>query len=540
MLVKLEIENIALVDKCELEFNQGLTVLTGETGAGKSVIVTALNLALGGRAEKDFIRHGEEQARVKATFSNPENNTTLTIERSLSRSGTSKVKVNDEVKNLADLKNLTSSLGEIVGQHASQLLMNEDNHLLFLDRFAGLDEQRENLIEIFEQWQSVARTLKKTIAQKDRLESERELLLFQKNEIEQAQIKPGEENEIIGEKKILDSARTLMTSAELMKEIIDGDGNTISHLLDMIKKEINQMAGIDGSLEKQVEAINSIGYEIEDFRRFIESYGAGISDDPQRVEMINERLDELYRLKKKYGDSEEAILQTLDRINQQLKDRPDVDGQIKKLTEEYDALRKNYIDKATLLSRDRIKTSEELKKHVIGELKDLAIDNSNFALEFIYEPDQNGLSYNNQTVKPHPHGFENASFLFSANPGEPLKSLVKTASGGEISRVLMALKSAERKKNKQSRNLLIFDEVDAGIGGQTANEVGKKLKKLSEKAQLITVTHLHQIARQADHHLLAEKNYDGKNKRTTINVYTLDKKGKNTELKRMTALPDNS
>ncbi|MEA1981578.1 MAG: DNA repair protein RecN, partial [candidate division Zixibacteria bacterium] len=264
-------------------------------------------------------------------------------------------------------------------------------------------------------------------------------------------------------------------------------------------------------------------------------YGSSIVDNPERMEEINLRLDEIYSLKKKYGGSEEAILKSHDIISDKLTNHPETQGLIDDLTEQRQLRFDEYSKEALKLSKLRRKNAQILQKFIIKELKNLAIENGGFEFEFIYEDDPQGVIINERAVKPLSHGLENGKILFSANPGEPLKSLVKTASGGEISRVLLAIKSAESKQSNLKKPLLVFDEVDAGIGGQTAMEVGKKLKQLSDNCQLIVITHLHQIARMADHHFVAEKT-DNK-KKAIIRLKKLNKPEISKELDRMIALP---
>ncbi|MBN1211984.1 MAG: DNA repair protein RecN [candidate division Zixibacteria bacterium] len=549
MLKKLMIKNIALVEDVELDFNPGLTVLTGETGAGKSVIVNALALILGERADREYIRHGADSAEIEAVFDidylpprykkefaeHFTNDKLLIVKRELSKDGNSKIRIKDTLSTLTQLKELTSPIAEIIGQHANQMLMNEDNHLFFLDYFGSLDSQRETLGEIFKEWDTVASKLKRTVKRREQLTNERELLLFQKEEIEKAQIKVGEEEELISEKKKLDSALELMTAADTIREILDGEENSVINNLRLARKQLEDMAEIDKTLEKLSTELTEIDFQIEDIRSAVERYGATVQNDPERLEEINLRLDEIYKLKKKYGGSEEAVLKTLKDIVGQLGDRPNVDALIEKLEKENKRLKEEYTKQALALTDARHKTADYLAKLVVKELAELAIDNGGFKFTFIYQKDPDGIGYKDQTVKPAAHGLESGRFMFSANPGEPLKSLVKTASGGEISRVLLALKAAEKKNKKLLHPLLVFDEVDAGIGGQTAHEVAKKLKKISEDSQLVVITHLHQIARLADHHLVAEKKT--RKSRAVITVRALDEVGIEEELTRMLALP---
>jgi len=523
MMTHLKIRNIALVEQADLTFDSGMTVLTGETGAGKSVIVTAIALALGGRADREYIRAGEQKGTVEATFDISDmskqfkktyadhlDGNQLTVHRKLLANGMSKVRINGAVCSASLLREITAPLSEILGQHANQMLMNEDNHLLFLDSFADLDGSRQELMTLF---------------------------LFQREEIDRASISVGEESELLNEKKILDSSRTLMEAASSIQNLLDHEESSALTYLRQAKTEFEKMAAIDEGLQERLKEVIDIDFRLEDLRRFIEQYGSSVPDNPARLEEINSRLEELYQLKRKYGGSEAAILEALADINKKLERRPDIDSQIENLEKENERRRTEYTARAVSLTSVRRKAAEHLRKLVVKELEELAIDQSSFELQFLYEDDPDGIELDDSRVKPHPHGLETGRFMFSANPGEPLKSLVKTASGGEISRVLLALKSAERKSSHLRHALLVFDEVDAGIGGRTANEVGKKLKRLSADCQIIVITHLHQIARLADHHYVAEKKANTA-ARTTINVSRLEGDAIVGELDRMIALPE--
>ncbi len=550
MLRSLKIEDLALVESLELEFDKGLTVLTGETGAGKSVIVTALALALGDRADREYIRFRSDKASVEAVFDisrlSPEYKKefgeyivggSIKVFREFSRDGNSRVRISDKSATLSQLKAITEPIAEILGQHANQMLMSEDNHLDFLDHFASLDSIKGLVAEKYRAWRQLVDEYTLVKERRDRMIKERELFLFQKHEIENAKISVGEEEEIVGEKRILDSARALMESASTIQAILDSDDNSILTLLGVAQKELEKMARVDNKLEKKSEDIADLTYQLQDFRNYIEQYGGSIQDDPARIEEINLRLDELYNLKKKYGGSEQSILDALAAINRQLEDTPpDIDSHIENLRKRCSTLFDEYAQHALALSDTRRKAADYLEKLVTKELAELAIESGGFKFEFLYQDDPDGVVLNSRAVKPGPNGLETGRILFSANRGEPLKSLVRTASGGEISRVLLALKSAEKKNNKLKHSLLVFDEVDAGIGGQTAIEVGRKLKKLSADSQMVVITHLHQIAREADHHFVAQK-ATGKNKRTTIAVRKLSEESKDRELARMVALP---
>ena len=533
-LKKIKIENLALLEKGELFFDKGLNVITGETGAGKSIIVIALSMILGERADKEYIKHGAKFASIEAEFDINEPKP-LVIYREFSKEGSSKIKINSKTVTLNKLKKTTSPIAEISGQYAGQELMDENNHLNFLDSFGSLESIRDKVSEHYFSWKKTTEELKKILNNKEQLENERKLLLFQKNEIENAHIEIGEEEKINSELKKLNSARELMSSASAILDTLGGEDKSVLELIAQSQKELEKMFAIDKKLDSSIELLNEINFQLEDIRSSIEQYGSSIVDNPERMEEINLRLDEIYILKKKYGGSEEAILKSYDIISDKLTNHPETQGMIDDLTEQRQIRFDEYSKEALKLSKLRRKNAQILQRIIIKELKNLAIENGGFEFEFIYEDDPQGVIINERAVKPFPHGLENGKILFSANPGEPLKSLVKTASGGEISRVLLAIKSAEAKQSNLKKPLLVFDEVDAGIGGQTAMEVGKKLKQLSENCQLIVITHLHQIARMADHHFVAEKT-DNK-KKAIINLKKLNKSEISKELDRMIALP---
>ena len=540
MLRSLTIRNVALIDDAELEFGPGLIALTGETGAGKSVIVTALALALGGRADREFIRHGSPTAAIRAVFEDPATRTRCEVFREIAETaGTSKLTIDGAPAAVAQLRERAAPMAEILGQHAGQMLMNEDNHLLFLDRFAGLEPGRGEAGRLFREWRETAEELRRVRSRRDQLAAERELLMFQQAEIEKAQVRAGEEEGLERERRILDAGRSLMESATRITDAIGGDDESILDRLQLARRELDKMAAVDPALEKQAETLAEIDFQLEDLRRHLEQYGASIEDNPARLEEINFRLDELYGLKRKYGGSEEAVLAALERIREQLKERPDTDSLIAALERQAEQCAATYADHALRLTAARRQAAADLRTLVIEELAELAVDHASFLCDFAYEEDEGGVILGDRAVRPHETGLELVRFLFSANPGEPLRSLVKTASDGEISRVLLALKSAELRHGRLGPGLLVFDEVDAGIGGRTANEVARKLKKLSVSCQVLVITHLHQIARLADQHFVAEKTVArGKGKRTVITVRRLDGAAIRQEIDRMVALPE--
>lgn len=551
MIKRLFIENFALVEKLEIDFEDGMIVLTGETGAGKSIIVGALACLLGEKADKDDIRSGKKLAVIEGDFlisglPDIENSldeleidyedNLITLRREISLKKSSKCFLNGRLMTLSQLKAVTESLAELFGQHSHQLLLDEKNHPAFLDRFARLGDKVDTLRQLYYDWDSTKRELVRLRARFKIEKNERELLLFQKDEIEKAKIYPGEEEELTAEKKILDSSQLLGEKSSTILKLLEQNENSALETLNMCRKELSGITDLDEALIKRAELLNQAIINLEEFRGEIEAYLSDIPDNPDRQEEINLRLDEIYRLRKKYGGSEESILSTLEQINEQLKLKINIDDRISLLENEEIQLFKKYETLALDISAVRKKASHKLEQLVIKELKKLGIDSACFNYDFIYDDDTDGVRLENRIVKPGPEGLETGRFLISANPGEPLKPLAKTASGGEISRIMLALKAADRKQNKKHRPLLVFDEIDSGIGGETANTVAKRLLALSSDYQLLVITHLHQIASVGDFHYAVAK-IDTKSKRKTVSVRKLNKTERKREIKRMLSIP---
>lgn len=548
MLLSLSIRNLALVTETHLDFRKGLIVLTGETGAGKSIVVNALALVLGERADREYIRYGADKAVIEAEFSVATMpaayrkefgvylvQDVLAVQRELLIDGSSRIRVGGQAVSLNRAKEILSPLAEIVGQHASQMLLDENHHLLFLDRFAGLIELREAVEHRHALWRELADQLKTLVARRDQVAAEKELQIFQRSEIENARISVGEEERLLVERRILDSAQMLAASAQAITGMIAGE-QALGDVLRNARKELEKMAAVDPRLQPQLEDCADIAYRLEELTRAMERYGESIPSDPGRLDEINTRLDELYRLKKKYGGSEQNVLDTLARLQKELGGDESVDDQIATLRQETSRLETDYVSGAVELSALRRKAGDYLQRLMQKELADLAIERGTFVAHLEQINDPAGVVVDQSVVRAFPSGLDTCRFLFSANPGEPPRSLVKTASGGELARVLLALKSAERKNASANGGLMVFDEVDTGIGGQTATQVAQKLRRLAERSQVLVITHLHQIARLADQHLVAEKARKS-GSRAIIAVRKLDSSEIPGELDRMVALP---
>lgn len=554
MLKRLYIGNFALVDELEISFESGMNVLTGETGAGKSIIVGAISRLLGEKVDKNDIRSGAKLAVIEGDFEItglPEiekklndfeieyEDDKITLRKEIISNRASRSFINGQMVALAQLREITEHLAELFGQHSHQQLLDEKNHQAFLDRFASLTDNTRDLQDLYHEWQSIRQELARFESRKETERNERELLLFQKDEIGRAKIRVGEEEELLAERKILDASQLLGEKSSIVLNMLDQDDGSALGILGLCRKEFSSMTAFDKSLEKNLELLEQSIINLEEFRSEIESYISSIPDDPERQERINLRLDEIYRLKKKSGGSEESILAALRKINRQLSQKIDVDERIEILRKEERLLLEKYTSLALEISAARKKASQTLSKLVEKELRQLGIDSARFRYDFIYESDPDGIELEGRKVKPAPQGLETGRFLVSANPGEPLKPLAKTASGGEISRIMLALKAADKPQNRKHKALLVFDEIDAGIGGEAANVVAKRLSGLSDDFQVLVITHLHQIAAVSDHHLAVEK-VDSKSQRErkTVTVKRLNQAEKKKEIRRMISFPE--
>lgn len=525
MLEKLHIENYALVEKAVIEFGPGLTVLTGETGAGKSVIIGGLLVALGGRADKDFIRHGADKAIIAAEFDLDESSlprreicdeldtpvdSVLTLRREISRGGASRAYAGDSVVSLAKVKNIAPLLADFHSQQGQRSLLDVDRHIDFLDSFAGLTKTVEELGERHQTFVSLDKRLtdaqNNAAAMRDRLE----LVNFQIDELTKAGIRVGEEAELEAERRRLDSIQTLMETGQNIVTAVSEDENAVVSILSQLDKRLREAAEIDGNLAEDAKLFGESIVNLNELTRNIQSYLSRLEDDPERLEAINERLAELFRLKKKYRTDEAGLVARLDELKKESGGISDYDALIEELRSKLGAARKAYVDLALEVSEKRRKEVPRLEKAIIKQLNDLAISKARFKIDLQQDYDENGIEVDDGKVAAMPHGLENIEFLISTNPNEPLKPLVKIASGGELSRIMLALLSIIAGKYKLPT--IIFDEIDTGIGGVTAKKLAAKLKELSSKHQVIVISHLPVIAGQADHNLAVSKTLkDGRN-----------------------------
>lgn len=533
MLVELAVENFALVEKVRLPFGAGLNLLTGETGAGKSILLDALGMVLGERATGDLVRHGCDKARVEAVFQMDETpeprllqalestgieleDGLLILSRELTAAGKSQARVNGRPITVGTLKTLGDALVDIHGQHEHQSLMAVERHTDLLDLWAGADVQKKKatVLEAYEaaraarrEWEALLRDARERARTLD-------LLSYQRDEIEAAAPKVGEDEDLAAEKLKLGSAERLHAAAQSAYSALR-DSGAIEALSSAVG-EIERASRLDPSLSSLLETLQSALYAADDAARDVRTYRDSVEFQPERLEEIEARLDILKTLKRKYGEGLAEVLAYHTEISERLETLENAEerlGQLERATKDAEA---ELARRCATLTEARKKAAAPFAKAIQTELKDLAMAATRFSVSI--EPKEPGAS-----------GADAVEFLISPNPGEPLRPLAKIASGGELSRLMLALKSV------MARNIappvMVFDEIDSGIGGRTGTILAEKLHTLAGRAQTLCITHLPQIAAKGDVHFFIEKRVEGK--RTVIHVAPLGGEARVSEIARM-------
>jgi DNA repair protein RecN (Recombination protein N) len=545
MLKELRIKNFAIVENLEVEFFEGLNILTGATGAGKSIIIGALNLALGERASQEMIRTGADCAIVEAVFEiKPKNlietnlselgilchENQLIIRREISNKGVSRCFMNDRLVTLANLKFIGDLLADLHGQHEHQSLLDSREHLTYLDNYA---EAGDLLARAGDGYFRLKRKLEELEEMKkiDKVSREkRELYQFQLNEITRAGLSVEEEEKLSTEKKILENSEALFQIASMVfQELYDIDGSIIERL-SLTKKELEKGGEYDPRLKDHIENLNSAILQLNDSSRFLQGYKDSLNFDPEKLEKIRERLNLINSLKKKYGQSIEEVLNYADKIKTDLEKIENRDELIQKTEQEIEDLKEILKTDSMLLSDKRKEKGSELSKKIKKELSFLGMERCDFEVKISQREEENGLlEINCKRYYVDEKGLDQVEFYVSPNPGEELKPLAKIASGGEISRIMLALKSVLAKSDQIPT--MIFDEVDVGIGGEIAEAVGKRMKTVSLTHQIICITHLQQIASKTDYHFKVYKEVS-KN-RTVTKIKLLSREERIKEIARM-------
>lgn len=508
MLVELIVENYAVVEQARIRFHEGLNLLTGETGSGKSIVVDSLGLLLGARASAEMIRTGAERARVSGIFTvemRPElkclldqagieiEDEDIIVEREVASSGKSRAFVANRPVTAVLLKQLAPFLGDIHGQNEQQQLFSSTTQRNLLDRYAQATKLREQVAGAYTSWKEAARKLdelKRNEQEKLRL---LDLWRFQLNEIESAQVKSGEDVELEAERRILQNVTKLQENAAAAFEMLYESKDSAVSLLRQAMKRIDELARIDQEMVDTSAGLKQAEIGVEEASWALRDYLGKLEGDPARLEDVESRLDVLDRLKRKYGGTIDEVLAFLDRVRQQVDEVENATEYQHALEKEQEKFAKEYERLANELSRKRQEAADRLSKEVAAELKSLAMGGTQFRVRV------SGAEWSLS-------GIDDVQFLVSANRGEEPRPMEKIASGGELSRIALALKTAIGDSDERKvMHTLVFDEVDAGVGGAAAAAVGRRLKALSRGNQVICVTHLAQIAGFADHHYAVSK-----------------------------------
>ncbi len=522
MLQSLSIRNIALMDEMQVEFSSGLHVLTGETGAGKSILVDAVTLLLGGRAQKELIRRGEERARVEGVFDvsdcppvqkllkeqELDEGNELILSREITLAGRSSCRVNGTLLPLAQYHQFTDLLMDIHGQHEHQSLMDDRKHLSFLD--ASGDEAHEALLKKtqadYAAWHDCKRELERLQKQSAQASERMELLRIRQKELKNAKLIPGEEEELAKERDRGRNAEKIESGLrEAFERVYDG-ADPAAEALRTAAGALQPIEGLDEEYASLRARLDALYYEAEDIGLTLRDLLARLDMDPDRLEAVQARLDLIRRLSRKYGGATAGeMLGKLREIEQELSSFESIDDDLDALNKKEKALASRYKKTAEELSVSRQKLARKFEKEMEVQLNDLNMAGTKFQVTLPACP-------------PGPLGGETAAFLIAPNRGEELQPLSKIASGGELSRLMLAIKSVAAQR--EGVPSMIFDEIDTGISGRAAQVVGEKMAAIAKERQVLCVTHLQQIAALADHHYLVEKSFDGERTRTQLTPLT--------------------
>lgn len=548
MLLEMHIKDLAIIDQAYFEFDKGLNIFTGETGTGKTLVVTAMNMLLGDRADTTLVRSGCARASIEGLFSLQEEHKSivtlmevsaclsedLVITRELLQDGKSKCYVNGKLVSVNQLAAAGEELVDLHGQHEHQSLLKPHTHVLYLDEFGS-----DDLLQIKSKYEEIYTDLaakKRKFQQLSRSEQENlrkeDLLKFQINEIEDANLVIGEDCELEKHRQILIHSEKLHLAANSCLSLIAGRDESQFSALDSLREaveKLHQAKGIDQELDDICNSCESLVYTTEDFAQTVREYQDQIEFEPALLDEVEARLSIIALLKKKYGDCIELILEYKAKAQAELECLADSDEEMACLKVDIAQEEKILAQLASELNDKRNKYASVLRGEVEKQLSELNMPKVKFEIRVSQQADEAGVQVGDRLVKPFPDGADKVDFLIATNPGEPLKPLNKIVSGGELSRILLALKIALAKVD--SIFTLIFDEIDSGIGGKTAFTVGHKLAQLAQNHQVICITHLPQIASFADRHFCISKRE--KDKRTLTSVELLDHESRRIEIARM-------
>lgn len=534
LITELQIKNFAIIDDISISFQDGLTVLTGETGAGKSIIIDAVQLLTGSRASVEFVRHGAKKAEITGLMNLDSRNETvyqkcmeygidieedtLILERTITNRGKSICRINGKIVTLQILREIGQSLVNIHSQHDTVQLMDKNIHISLLDQYneKQITPLKQKYKELYEKYTTLKQKLKALSENEQEIVQRIDLLSFQLQELNDANLQPNEDEALEEERNILVHFEKMNQSLHEAYYALYGDQKGLESI-DIAQNALQQVKSIDPTFEKIAEQLTNLYYQLEDVTFTIRNRIDEMEYDEGRLNEIEARMNELNRLKKKYGATVKEMLSYKEQIESELNELQNKDTHVESLREEIETVKQKAFNEAKKLTEIRKKTAKKLEQEIKRELNDLYLQNATFKVDF------------SPSTQLHQNGMDEVSFLISTNIGEPLKDLSKVASGGELSRMMLALKKIFAKHDRI--NTVIFDEIDTGVSGRVAQAIAEKMYEISKSTQVLCITHLPQVAAMADEHLLIEK--EAKNNRTHTIIHELNHDEKVEELGRM-------
>jgi len=547
MLQSLYVRDYALIEELEMEFGSGLNIITGATGAGKSILIGAMSMILGERANTDVVRGDASKAVVEGIFDDADTERIRSVleanaietdplprvilRRKITERG-SRGFVNDTPATLDVMRAVAAELIDLHGQHEHQSLLRTETHLRLLDSFGGLG----SLVEHYQTKRArVAELVEEREALADRereLRQQKELYEFQIEEIDEVDPRPGEEEELQAERRVLENAEQLYASTQGLYEMLFEDENAVHDQLVVARNDLQDLARIDDAFEEHVDEIESAQIIVSELANFLQDYNAHIEFDPQRLEEIRERITEIEKLKRKYGGTLEAVLEHRKEIGEQYELAQDFEGNLERLDRQIEEAQADLTDVALRLSAKRKEVAERIEEAILEELATLGMPDSQFEVQFTRQEDpDSGQGWivpddEEARYRAFAKGVDQVEFYISTNVGVPPMPLAEVASGGEISRIMLALKTILAKSERLP--ILVFDEIDVGISGDMARRVGESMHDLARYHQIITITHLPQIAALGDRHFKVEKVVEDGTTKTTI--HRLDEEEQATQV----------
>ena len=520
MIQFLSIHDLAVVDSLELELRPGLTVLTGETGAGKSVVLGALGLLVGGRSSGDLVRTGKALARVQATVED-ESGHDVIVRREIGAHGRSRAFIDDALATVGALQEVGSRLIDLHGQHEHQALLNPDTHIDLLDAFAGLQKERDEVRHRFHSWRATHARLDQAVRHRRNKTERLDLLTFQLDEIDKVAPTPGEDSTLSKRRiRLANAERLASITGQAYASLYERDDAILAEL-GQVWRQLEELAALDPQFTPYVDGRAAVTSQLEDLAFFLRSYGTQIEESPEELSTVEERLSKLEHLNRRYGPTLDDVLNHRAEIEAELGALMATEEELDTLSADDDRTREAFVHAADALSATRRRVASRLSDDLTRVLGDLAMPRARFESRF----NQERLPQSDWTDR----GIDRVEFYFSANPGETARPLARVASGGELSRVMLGLKTLAT--TDLPGKTLVFDEVDAGIGGAVADRVGHMLSRLADRYQVVCVTHLPQIAAYAtSHHRVSKVVERG---RTVTRIEELTEQGRVCELARL-------